>query len=111
MASGLPTVCADASGSNSLVLHGKTGFLATPGDADVFATSVAELIGNPALRKQMSRSAHDASGAYSWPNILSRLVKYYDEVLEQERPPSALPEPVFETPLVRNGQQPVSVGY
>jgi len=44
MASGLPTVCADATGSSSLVVPGETGFLVSAGDAGGFARHLTLLL-------------------------------------------------------------------
>ena len=43
MASGLPCVCADATGSRSLVVDGETGFLRRANDADGFARHLTPL--------------------------------------------------------------------
>ena len=43
MASGLPCVAADATGSRSLVVAGETGFLAPADDADAFAAHITAL--------------------------------------------------------------------
>lgn len=81
MASGLPTVCADASGSDALVLPGKTGYLVPPGESQQFAVYLRELVLNEDLRKAYSRAATDAAIEYHWPSILARLVGYYDELV------------------------------
>ncbi len=107
MASGLPTVCADATGSNALVLTGNTGYLAPPQDASSFTRHVKELVLNDSLRKEMGRAAGARAREYSWNAILSRIVHYYDEVLG--RIPSLTLDPVTacELTLVRSAR-PVS---
>jgi glycosyltransferase involved in cell wall biosynthesis len=110
MASGLPTVCADASGSDSLVIDGKTGFLVEPGDPVAFTTRVKKLIEDAPLRSEQSRAAYQASMSYSWPNILSRMVHYYDDVIGDTGEPASQAEPIFEAPVVTT-KQPVSIGY
>ena len=55
MACGLPTtICADATGSRSLVAEGETGFLVDPDRGDLFAEKVAVLIGDPERRVSMA---------------------------------------------------------
>ncbi len=81
MASGLPTVCANATGSSSLVIHGVTGFLAEPGRAQSFLEYVHWLATDPALRRRMATGAHQRASYYEWEATLSRLVSYYDEIL------------------------------
>jgi phosphatidylinositol alpha 1,6-mannosyltransferase len=89
MASGLPTICADATGSRSLVLPGRTGFLAPPLDASVFAAHVERLIADPELRTKMGLAARAEARRYAWPSVLDRMVNYYLELL---------PEPVHSGP-------------
>lgn len=110
MASGLPAVCADAAGSNSLVLDGKTGFLAPPKDSEAFAAHVKRLILDEDLRNRLSKAAFEASSSYSWPNNLSRVMTYYDEVLGNPVSSNGLASEPLELPAVRS-QQPVSLSY
>ncbi len=110
MASGLPAVCADASGSNSLVQNEKTGFLAPPGDSEAFTAHVKRLILDDDLRSRQSKAAFEASSAYSWPNILSRIMTYYDEVLGNPVSSNGRANAPVEVPAARS-QQPVSLSY
>ncbi len=91
MASGLPTVCADATGSRGLVVPGETGFLCPPRDAAAFLDATARLVTDAGLRARMGAAARREAEAYSWPAILDRLSGYYDEVLGTR----AAPEPVL----------------
>jgi glycosyltransferase involved in cell wall biosynthesis len=77
MASGLPCVCADASGSRSLVVPGVTGLLAVPGRVAQFAAQIAALARDEALRKQMGAAAWERSLSFSWDGTLARLLGYY----------------------------------
>ena len=83
MASGLPTLCADAAGSRDLVEDGTTGRLCPPGNVDAFAESARTLIINASLRDRMSNAAHSRAQGFTWPAVLSQINGYYDEVLEQ----------------------------
>jgi glycosyltransferase involved in cell wall biosynthesis len=98
MASGLPTVCADATGSSSLVQHGETGFLAPPGETEAFLGYVERLARDRTLRYRMGRQALVHAQAYRWEVILARIVDYYREALDAAAGPR-LAEPV-ETALV-----------
>ena len=83
MASGLPAICADASGSRSLVVDGETGFLIDPRrDADYVARA-AELTGDPDLRSAMGQRARAQALSYSWDAIMAGLVANYREALAQ----------------------------
>jgi phosphatidylinositol alpha 1,6-mannosyltransferase len=81
MASGLPCVCADATGSRSLVAHGRTGYRAKPGCAQEFADYVATLARDPALRRLMGAAAHEHSLGFSWDGTMARIYGYYKSLL------------------------------
>jgi glycosyltransferase involved in cell wall biosynthesis len=77
MASGLPTVCADATGSASLVIPGETGFLAPADDAPAFAAALTMLIEDGALRSRMGQAARARAVTFSWDGTMARLLGYY----------------------------------
>ena len=77
MASGLPSVCANATGSCSLVVNCETGFLAKPGDSDEFATYVSLLARDEALRRRMGTAARTRSLGYTWDGAMAALLTYY----------------------------------
>lgn len=88
MASGLPCVCAEATGSSDLVLHGTTGYLA-PGDApEELADHVARLASDTDLRSELGRQSHARSQQFRWENILRTMVDHYNEaeVIAAETP-------------------------
>ncbi|MBA3302088.1 MAG: glycosyltransferase family 4 protein [Thermoleophilaceae bacterium] len=53
MAAGLPVVAPAAAGPLEIVVHGKTGFLFDPGDADEAAAHVLSLVRDPELARRM----------------------------------------------------------
>jgi len=77
MASGLPCVCADATGSSSLVVAGKTGYLAHADDPDGFARHIAALVADGGLRRRMGDAARARSLNFSWEETLARMLGYY----------------------------------
>lgn len=81
MASGVPTVCADATGSAGLVLHGETGFLAPSGNKRGFFRYTEMLATDPLLRAKMAVAARRQASRYDWDSTLSKLIGYYDEIL------------------------------
>jgi glycosyltransferase involved in cell wall biosynthesis len=85
MAAGLPSVCADATGSQSLVAHGETGLLVPPGDAAGYMDAVGRLLTDRALRARMGAAAHERSRRYTWDAVIDHLVGQYREVLERRR--------------------------
>lgn len=77
MASGLVCVCADATGSRSLVVPDQTGFCVTPRDAGAFADRLALLIEDAGLRQRMSAAAVQRSAAFSWDAAMDGLLRSY----------------------------------
>jgi glycosyltransferase involved in cell wall biosynthesis len=71
-------VCANATGSRSLVEAGVTGYLADVGDADGLYDSVAALAGDPAKRRAMGRAAHARSLRFSWDEAMGGLLARYE---------------------------------
>jgi glycosyltransferase involved in cell wall biosynthesis len=78
MASGLPCVCADATGSRSLVAAGLTGLLARPGCVGQFADHIATLAGDSALRRDMGANARARSLDFRWDETMARILGYYE---------------------------------
>ena len=83
MASGVPALCADAPGSRSLVVHGKTGFLAKPGDEADFVHWLTKLAKSPIMRRRFGRQALERSTAFQWDVILASVLENYYDVLGQ----------------------------
>lgn len=81
MASGLPCVCADATGSRSLVVAGETGFLAPADDAAAFAAQITALATDPALRQRMGTAARARARTFSWEETMARMLGYYRALL------------------------------
>ena len=81
MASGLPCVCADATGSRSLVVPGETGFLAPADDDDGFARHITALATDTALRRRLGEGARARSLTFSWDETLARMLGYYRALL------------------------------
>lgn len=84
MASGLPSVVADATGSRSLVSHGVSGFVIPVESSDKFYTFIEKLINDEKLRMKMSASAIEKADEYSWSAVNNHLLSYYNEVLESK---------------------------
>lgn len=86
MASGLPCVCADATGSRSLVVAGETGFLAPADDADGFARHITTLANDRNLRRSMGEAARARALTFSWDETMARLLGYYKALLGRAAP-------------------------
>jgi len=92
MASGIPSVCADATGSRTLVADGQSGYLipltaAGEADFDGYLTRMTELVSNAALRQQFGLKALERSKPYSWDSVLAELVSHYADALAGYRAP------------------------
>ncbi len=81
MASGLPTVCADAAGSRDLVEEGTTGFLCPPEDPDAFAERVRHLVLNSSVRQEMGQAAYERAQDFARDQVHAQLVQHYEELL------------------------------
>jgi phosphatidylinositol alpha 1,6-mannosyltransferase len=77
MASGLPTICADATGSRSLVDSGVTGYLAPVGDVDALASASLRLARDAALRRTMGEAARARSLRFSWDEAMAGALARY----------------------------------
>ena len=86
MASGLPCVCADATGSRSLVVAGETGFLAPADDAKAFARHIVTLAGDRDLRRSMGEAARGRALTFGWDETMARLLGYYESLLGRATP-------------------------
>ncbi|MEM9013633.1 MAG: glycosyltransferase family 1 protein [Pseudomonadota bacterium] len=84
MASGLPSICAEAAGSKTLIDHDRTGLLVAP-NVESFAAGVAELANNEERRERFGEAARTESEAFSWDSVLSDLVDQYYEALATHR--------------------------
>ena len=83
MASGLVCVCADATGSRSLVLPGETGFCVAPRDAAAFAGCLARLIADDGLRQAMAAAAVRRSLTFSWEATMERILRSYEALADE----------------------------
>ena len=81
MASGVPCVCADATGSRSLVVAGETGLLAPADDTQALAAHIVTLLGDARLRARMGAAARARALTFSWDETLARLLGYYRALL------------------------------
>lgn len=81
MASGLPTICADAPGSKDLVVDGQTGLLCEGDNPEAFASAIRALLDDPVRLRGMGHAALKRSKSFTWDENMARISSYYDEVL------------------------------
>lgn len=81
MASGLPTICADATGSDALVVRGQTGELAPPGDVAAFVDAITPLLHDAERRRSMGRAARARALEHTWDRAITQLVAHWRDAL------------------------------
>ncbi|PRQ08019.1 glycosyltransferase family 4 protein [Enhygromyxa salina] len=79
MASGVPTVCADATGSTELVVPGETGELFAAGDVRAAVEVVGALLRDPDRRHAMGRAARARAQRFSWARSLAQLDAHWND--------------------------------
>lgn len=76
LASGLPVVASRIRGTVDLVRDGREGFLHEPGDVQTLSRAIAQLIQEPALRKQMAAAARLRAESFGW----NQVARQYEDV-------------------------------
>lgn len=77
MASGLPVIAAEATGSTNLVGDGETGLLVDGGDSNAFAAALESYARNPAMRRKHGKAGLAVAETMDWETINSVVVKAY----------------------------------
>lgn len=80
MASGLPAVGANATGSRSLIVPGKTGFMAETNTVEEFSAHLSRLLADASLRRDMGQAARQRSLEFSWDAAMASMLNYYRAV-------------------------------
>jgi glycosyltransferase involved in cell wall biosynthesis len=79
-------------GPSTIVDDGETGWLVPPDDEEATAEAMVELVNDDDERRRRGEVAYEEARAhYSWPALVERLAKVYDEVREG-KPPQERPE-------------------
>lgn len=81
MAAGVPALCANATGSRSLVAQGVTGFLVPPENETSYVDALAKLVRDAALRKAMGAAGRRHSRDYEWDAVMQGLLANYRDAL------------------------------
>ena len=81
MASGLAPVCADASGSRSLIRDGENGFLVEHGDIAAFTEKTAALVVDADLRRRVATAATVTAADYDWDRAMQAILGHYKEAV------------------------------
>ncbi len=81
MASGVPPVAADATGSRDIIKHDVDGFLCKPNDVEDFSAHVLRLADDPALRDRLREAGLRHAANSSWDSVLEQMVQHYQEIV------------------------------
>jgi glycosyltransferase involved in cell wall biosynthesis len=83
MATGLPVVATNVRGSREEVIHGETGLLVPPRDADRLAHAILELLSDPREAREMgTRGRQRALDLYDERIVLERQLSVYRRLVE-----------------------------
>jgi phosphatidylinositol alpha-mannosyltransferase len=80
MASGTPIVATDIAGYASVLTSGKEGLLAKPEDPRSLAEALLTLLNDRQARLKMGQGGLDTAGKYSWENVSSRVLEFYQSL-------------------------------
>jgi glycosyltransferase involved in cell wall biosynthesis len=75
MASGLPVVATDISGSQDLIKTGINGIVVKPGNVDEMASALYRIAGDTSLRKQFASANAVKAKSYDWHAIACRYLE------------------------------------
>ncbi|MFI6563524.1 glycosyltransferase family 4 protein [Streptomyces sp. NPDC050534] len=81
MASGVPVVAPAVGGPLDLVVHGRTGLLVPPRDADAVRDAVQSLAADPARRAVFGDTARATVEGRTWAAVGDQLIGHYADVL------------------------------
>ena len=81
-AAGCAVIGTRVGGVPEIVLHGKTGILVPPDDLVAAATTLALLLKDQELRRQISSAAVDHAEQYDWGGIAEKYAAVYEELPE-----------------------------
>jgi hypothetical protein len=89
LACGVPVVASAIGGIPEQLDDGGTGFLVPPGDASALSMRVAQMLGQPGLRREMSsQAAAAARSRFDLERQVDAYLGWYRELAEQVRPPA-----------------------
>jgi phosphatidylinositol alpha 1,6-mannosyltransferase len=92
MASGLPVVGARATGTSSLVHHGISGLLVTPGDIDGYAAALSTYLTDDVAATMAGEAGLALSRRYDWDEINQTMLDHYRNAVAA---PVVVPPSIF----------------
>ncbi|RAL05532.1 glycosyltransferase family 4 protein [Aspergillus ibericus CBS 121593] len=83
MASGLPVIARDQGGPSDIVRNQETGYLVPPGEVEVFAGLVGEVVRDERLRAKLGVGARQYAEEMTWEKIHRRVAGRMAEAVER----------------------------
>lgn len=88
MASGLPVVASRVGGVAEMVEPSGAGITVPPGDPAALADAIRQLASDAGLRQRMSVAGRKRATEFSWPTILPRYLKLFEELASRRPGPA-----------------------
>ncbi len=81
MASGVPVIATDVSGSRELVVDGKTGLLVPPHDPDALAQAILNMLADGEKARRMAEHARTVARPYTIQNTVETYCQIYQQLV------------------------------
>lgn len=81
MASALPIVATNVTGTRDVVVSGKNGLLVPFDDAAAFRAALLKIANNPELYAKLSATGRTYANSYSWKRITAQFEELYHEIV------------------------------
>jgi phosphatidylinositol alpha-mannosyltransferase len=88
MATGTPIVASNISGYRTVITPEVDGLLTPPRSSSELAAAVVRLLRYEPLRQRFGQAGLQRAYAYAWPSVASKVLDYYQEVLEEQKNPT-----------------------
>ena len=85
MACAVPTIGTRATGSSSIIQHGRTGFLCEPGAISAFADRLGHYVSDPQLRLAHAEASAREAENYHWDPINQAVLDAYERLVAARR--------------------------
>lgn len=82
-ACGRPVVASEVGGLPEIVINGSTGFLVPPGQSDVMAERLCELLNDDIMRSRMGSAARTHAESLGWDRSADALIACYRDLLSK----------------------------
>jgi glycosyltransferase involved in cell wall biosynthesis len=85
MAGGKPVIASDVGGIPETVVHGLTGFLLPPGDAEMLADKIILLLSDQALLQKMSKASEERAKLFDVNTGAEKTIEVYSQLLKNDK--------------------------